>query len=71
MKTAMDVAEATTGDVRVDLGGTDVCVAEHFLDDPQVSAMLQQVCGEAVPEHVRGHIFGDAGSFDPLLDAPP
>jgi hypothetical protein len=33
-------------DVRVDLGGRDVCVPKHFLDRPQIGAAFQQVGGE-------------------------
>ena len=33
-------------DVGVDFGGSDVFVAQHFLDDSQVGAVLDKMSGE-------------------------
>ena len=68
-KPAVDVPQARTGHVRVNLGGADAGVAEQFLDDPQVGAVLQQMGGKAVPQHVRRDVPVNAGQphapFDP------
>jgi len=40
-------------DVRVDLRRRDVCVSEHFLNDAQVAAVVEQMRGKTVPECVR------------------
>ena len=40
-------------DVRVDLRGADVGVAQQFLQYAQVHARLQAMRGEAVPKRVR------------------
>ena len=45
---AVDVAQAGGGDVGVNLCGADAYMAEEFLDDTQVGAMVQQMGGEAV-----------------------
>jgi len=46
-------------DVRVNFGGLDISVTEQLLQCADVSAGLQQVGREAMPEVMR---------FDPLLD---
>ena len=46
--------------VRVNLRGGDIRVAQHLLDDPQVCAVVEKVRGEAVPQRVRRNAFGDA-----------
>ena len=54
------LAQRPVAEVRVDLGGRDRGVAEQLLHDPQVGALLEQVRGERVAQHVRR---------DGLLDA--
>ena len=71
MKPAVNFAEPVSGDVRVNLGGADAGVAHQFLNDSQVGTVFEQVCGEAVPKHVRGHIAGDPNPSDPLLNPQP
>ena len=46
-------------------------VAEEFLNDAQVSAVFEQVCREAVAEHVWRDVARDAGAADALFDAKP
>jgi hypothetical protein len=36
-------------------------VTEQNLDDADVGPVLQQMGGEAVPQGVRRHLFGEAG----------
>ena len=43
-------------------GGIDSGVAQQYLDDAQVGAVLQQVRGKAVPQGMDGDPFGDAGT---------
>ncbi len=71
MELAVDVAEAAAGDVGIDFGGGDAGVAEHFLDDPEIGAVFEEVGGEAVSEHVRGDVALDAGEAGAFLDAEP
>jgi len=71
MKLAVHLAQTLAGDVRVDFGGADARVAEQFLDDAQVGAVVEQVRGEAVPEHVRGNVAGDAGAPGAAFDPQP
>ena len=61
MKAPVNVAEAVAGDVRVNLRGADGRVPEQFLDDPQIGAVLEQMGGKAVPQHVRRDVALDAG----------
>ena len=69
----MDGAEAILVDVGVELGGGDVGVAEHFLDDAEVGAVVEEVGGEAMAELVGMDFLGEAsggGAFvDDLFDA--
>jgi len=50
----VDLAPAAVGDVRVQLGGGEVGMAEHLLDAAQVGAALQKVGREGVAEEMRG-----------------
>lgn len=64
----VDFFEVGIGDVGVDLGSADVGMAEHGLDGAEVSAVHEEVGGEAVAESVRGDVFRDAGLLCVGLD---
>jgi len=49
----MHTLEAFTGDVRVYLGRGKVAMAEEQLHDTKVRAMVEQMRGERVAQHVR------------------
>ena len=49
----VEVAPPPVRDVRVQLGGGEVGVAEHLLDAAEVGAALEQVRCEGVPQQVR------------------
>ena len=48
----MNFFEVFVGYVCIHLGGRNVAVSKHALHAPQVSAVHEQVCGEAMPECV-------------------
>ena len=54
-------AEVLHVEVRVNLGGSEVFVSEQLLNDAQVGAVLEQVCGERMPQGVGADGLGDAG----------
>jgi hypothetical protein len=62
MVLAVDFAEAAVGDVSINFGCADAGVAEEFLDDSEVRAVVEEVSGEAVAEHVRGNIPLEPGA---------
>ena len=39
-------------DMRVDLHGAEILVAQESLDDPQIDAVREQMRGEGMPEHM-------------------
>src|SRR5438105_1267608 len=49
----VDAAESLARDVRVNLRGREVAVAEHGLDAARVGSVFEQVRGEAVAKDVR------------------
>src|SRR5271168_4251942 len=55
MKRAMDLAQVALGQVRVDLRGRDIAVAEHLLHRAQIGAALEQMRGEAVAQRMRAY----------------
>jgi hypothetical protein len=71
MKLSMDIPKAVSCDVRVNLGRADARVTEEFLDDPEVRAVIEQVCGEAMSKHVRRYVARDSGSARATLDPKP
>src|SRR5215213_2922758 len=66
----VDAADAFAGDVRVDLCGGEVAVAEHGLDAARVGAVFEQVRGEAVAQDV-GRDALDAGLLGRALEHRP
>ena len=48
--------------VSVDLGSTDIAVAQHHLNRAKVGAVFQEMSSKAVPEQVRRDM-ANAGSF--------
>jgi hypothetical protein len=69
MESSVHFCESIAGDVGIDFGGADVGVSKQFLDNPQVSAVFQEMCREAVPEHMGRHIAVNSCTPDPLLDS--
>ena len=55
--------------MRINFGGANAGVAKQLLDDTQIRAVLEQVCREAVPQHVRGHVALNSGASDTTLDS--
>ena len=55
MRPRVDLAEALSGEVRVELGGADASMAKERLNHSQVRSTLEQMCGEAVPKGVGRH----------------
>ena len=71
MEFLMNRFEALGIDVCIDLGGGDIGMAEHFLDDAQRSAVLQQMAGKRVAQGVRRHVFHNARFLGVFLDDLP
>ena len=45
--------QALPGDVRIDLRRRDIGMPEHQLYDPQIGAVVEQMGGESVTQHMR------------------
>ena len=71
MEAPVDVVEAGTVHVGVDLRGGDVRVAEHFLDDPKIRIAFEQVAREGVAEKMGVDSFLDASPLACLSDELP
>ena len=71
----VDLEQAFGLDVRIELRGAHVRMAEEDLHGTEIRPAFQQVGGEGVPERVRGNGFSDARlqrvAFDQLPDALP
>jgi len=63
-------ADALGGDVHVQGGCLDGAVAEQDLDETQVGAVLHEMGGEAVAEHMGGHPLRNAGGTAGAGDGP-
>ncbi len=57
VRAEVGVLQALGGEVRVDLGGGEVGVAEHLLQRAQVAAAREQVRGKGVAQRVRAHLL--------------
>ncbi len=60
-------------DMRIDLRGRNIGVAQHLLDNPQIGAVSEQMGREAVSEKVRVNVLLQSGPlrvfFHDLPDA--
>ena len=71
VKFFVDGAEAVVIDVGVNLGSSDVGVAEHLLEGSEIDAAGEHVGCEAVAEGVDGKLFAKAGAGGVFFDDPP
>ena len=71
MEFAMDLAQAVSGHVRINLGCADVRMAEQFLDDAEIGAVFEQVRRKTMAQHVGSDVAGNAGTPGALFDAQP
>lgn len=71
MKFSVDALQSRVFDVRVDLGGLNAGVSQHFLNLAEVGATGQQVCREAVTQTVRADLVRDSGSVGIAFDQAP
>ena len=60
MRGVVDPGQVLEVQMRVDLGGGDVGVAEQFLHATQVTGRLEYVAGKAVAQQMRMHMLGHA-----------
>src|SRR5699024_2218539 len=67
----VDFPQCFLSDLRVDLGRRHRGVSEQLLDDADVRSAFEQMCGEGVPEGVRGHLGRQTGVFGRGLDDLP
>src|SRR2546430_14577376 len=61
MKLVIDLLQPRSRNVGVDLRRRDVRVAEHHLDGAQIGAVLEQMRGERMPQHVGRNVRADPG----------
>ena len=68
----VDGAEPVAGDVGVDLGGREICVAEELLHCSEVGSAFEQVGSVRVPEGVgvQGPPVGQRMALDDAVGVP-
>lgn len=71
MESFMNFPKPVASHMSVDFSGTDIGMAEQFLDDTQVGAMFQEMCRKAVPQHVGSDVALDAGPADVIFNPQP
>ena len=71
MKFLMNRFEALGIDVGIDLSRRNIGMTQHFLDDPQRSAILKQVAGKGVAQGVGRHGFHNTGLLGVFFDNLP
>jgi len=71
MEFPMHFAQPASGHVRINLRRRDARVTKQLLNHTQVRAMLQQVRGETVPQHVGRDVARNAGQPHAPLDPQP
>lgn len=50
------------------MGGADVFVGHHFADGVDVGAVGHEQGREGMAKAMKGHLLGDTGIFEPLLE---
>ena len=70
MKAFMDAFKVRVGNVRIDLRGGDVTVAEHGLHATQIGSVHQKVGCEGMPQCMRTDVLGNACQQCVMTDQP-
>ena len=71
MELPMDGLQPLLIDVRVNLCRRNIGVPEHFLDDPQIGAVTQEMRRKTVAQQVGINVRLQAGMLRPLLHDLP
>src|SRR5688572_12182219 len=71
MKLPMHLPQTAARHVSVNFRGADVRVAEQFLNHSEVGAMVEEVRGKTVTQHVRRDVSRNAGQANPVFNALP
>ena len=71
MEGFVDLLEPFFVHMGIDLGGGDVGMTKHFLDDAEVGAAAEEVGGKGMAQEVRVgvEVHGFSASLDDLLEA--
>ena len=67
----MQLLHAGTGNMRIDLCGRQIAVPQQHLHNAQISAVIEQMGREGVPQRMRRHLAGDLSHFRITLDDVP
>src|SRR5438876_3902133 len=57
-------------DVRVNLGGRNIGMAEHLLNNPQIGPVSEQMRGKTMPQQMRIDIFSRSEEHTSELQSP-
>src|SRR6202011_2639457 len=68
---AVQLFQALTSHVGIDLCRGQITVTQEHLHDAQVSAVIEQMRGKRVPQSMRRKVFGDSGLTRVALDDVP
>ena len=63
MELAVGLVQLTRVHVRINLGGGNIRVTQHFLDDAQIGSPAEQMCCEGMTQHVRVDCFFQSGAL--------
>ena len=64
----MDLLQSLIGDMGIDLRRGDGRMAEHRLDGADISAIPEEVGGEAVAQRMRMNVFHESGFLGIVFD---
>ena len=64
----VDFLKRLNRDLGIDLGGVEVGVTEHGLDEADVGTVLQHVGGHGVAEEMAGTLYVESGLLDVAFD---
>lgn len=67
----MHLPQTVFRNVRINLRRADARVSEQFLNHPQIRAVLQQMRGKTMPQHVRRDVALNAGARDSIFNSQP
>ena len=71
MMFAVQPLQPLAGDVSIYLGGRKITMSKQQLHNPEVSAVIEQVRREGMPEHVRGDRLRNTGNLRVLANGMP
>jgi hypothetical protein len=71
MSSFIDLPQLSLAKMGIDLSGSNICVSQQLLDNPEIRPVFQKVGGKGVAQHVGSDLLRYATPLGVLLEDLP